>query len=116
MTGQRASSTRSTTLPGGVWADEQGPNHAGAVPIQEQRVFAARAVQKADARPGGYVTTPSSSPARNLTATKPRLLLMVCLMSFGSLPSAVDPDHPTSEEAAAIREKAAVYQAIFDAH
>ena len=40
-----------------VWADEQGRNQAGAVLIQEQRVFAARAVQKADARPGGYVAT-----------------------------------------------------------
>ena len=40
-----------------VWADEQGRNLAGAVLIQEQRIFAARAVQKADARPGGYVAT-----------------------------------------------------------
>jgi hypothetical protein len=34
-----------------VWEDEQGRN----LPIQDQRVFAARAVQKADTRPGGYV-------------------------------------------------------------
>jgi L-asparaginase len=40
-----------------VWAGEDGRNRAGAVLIQEQRVFAARAVQKADARPGGYVAT-----------------------------------------------------------
>jgi L-asparaginase len=40
-----------------VWADEDGRNRAGAVMIQEQRVFAARAVQKGDARPGGYVAT-----------------------------------------------------------
>jgi hypothetical protein len=40
-----------------VWADEEGRNLAGAVLIQEQRVFAARTVQKADARPGGYVAT-----------------------------------------------------------
>jgi L-asparaginase len=40
-----------------VWADDQGRNQAGAILIQEQRVFAARAVQKADARPGGYVAT-----------------------------------------------------------
>jgi L-asparaginase len=40
-----------------VWEDERGRNQAGAVLIQEQRVFAARAVQKADARPGGYVAT-----------------------------------------------------------
>jgi L-asparaginase len=41
----------------GVWADEQGRNLVGAVLIQEQRVFAARAVQKADARPGGCIAT-----------------------------------------------------------
>jgi hypothetical protein len=40
-----------------VWEDEQGRNCVGAVMIQEQRIFAARAVQKADARPGGYVAT-----------------------------------------------------------
>ena len=40
-----------------VWADDEGRNRAGAVLIQEQRVFAARDVQKADARPGGYVAT-----------------------------------------------------------
>jgi L-asparaginase len=40
-----------------VWEDEHGRDRAGAVLIQEQRVFAARAVQKADARPGGYVAT-----------------------------------------------------------
>jgi len=40
-----------------IWQDDQGRNQAGAVLIQEQRVFAARAVQKADARPGGYVAT-----------------------------------------------------------
>ncbi|HEY7244680.1 MAG TPA: asparaginase domain-containing protein [Xanthobacteraceae bacterium] len=40
-----------------VWADAQGRNRAGAVLIQEQQVFAARDVQKGDARPGGYVTT-----------------------------------------------------------
>jgi len=52
----------------------------------------------------------------NLTATKARLLLMACLMKFGSLPPAADPDHPTSAEAAAIRGKLAEYQAIFDTH
>ncbi|MEN3367191.1 MAG: L-asparaginase, partial [Burkholderiales bacterium] len=41
----------------GVWADDQGRNKAGAVLIQEQRVFAARAVMKIDARPGGYEAT-----------------------------------------------------------
>ena len=52
----------------------------------------------------------------NLTATKARLLLMACLMKFGSLPPAAEPDHPTSAEAAAIRDKVARYQAVFDTH
>jgi L-asparaginase len=40
-----------------VWADSDGRNRAGMVLIQDQRVFAAREVMKADARPGGYVAT-----------------------------------------------------------
>ena len=257
-----------------VWADDQGRNQAGAVLVQEQRVFAARAVQKADARPGGYVATgghggilgaaghdgppllhylpttrhtwrsevnlsrlpfevsgvrregsrietvsvaikgpdgtllhsaipkvaitkdanywddegavdlegqvdlvamighmlktaplagfvvegltpygrnisnarhhlmlravhsglpvvrvgrgntagfvavhdPSFIGGSNLTATKARLLLMACLMKFGSLPPAADPDHPTTAEAASIREKVAAYQIVFNSH
>jgi hypothetical protein len=38
-----------------IWADEQGKNRCGVVVIQEQQLFAAREVTKADARPGGYV-------------------------------------------------------------
>jgi L-asparaginase len=52
----------------------------------------------------------------NLAATKARLLLMACLMKLGSLPPAADPDHPSSAEAAAIGEKVALYQAVFDTH
>jgi hypothetical protein len=37
----------------------------------------------------------------NLTATKARLLLMACLMKFGSLPTAKDPMRPTPDERAA---------------
>ena len=40
-----------------VWADSEGRDRAGAVLIQEQQIFAAREVQKVDARPGGYVAT-----------------------------------------------------------
>jgi L-asparaginase len=40
-----------------VWADKDGRNAAGVVIIQEQQIFASRDVQKADARPGGYVAT-----------------------------------------------------------
>jgi len=53
---------------------------------------------------------------RNLTATKGRLLLMACLMKFGSLPPAKDPDNPTPAELDAIRAKVAKYQAVFDSH
>jgi len=40
-----------------VWADASGRDRAGVVLVQDQQIFAARDVQKADARPGGYVTT-----------------------------------------------------------
>ena len=40
-----------------AWADEAGRNRLGVVLVQEQRIFAARDVQKGDARPGGYVVT-----------------------------------------------------------
>lgn len=53
---------------------------------------------------------------RNLTATKARLLLMACLMRFGSLPPATNPDNPTEAELNAIRKKLADYQRVFDTH
>jgi len=37
------------------WADEQGRNRLGTVMIQDEQIFAARQVAKADARPGGYL-------------------------------------------------------------
>ena len=40
-----------------AWADEKGRDTIGAVVIQEKQIFTARDVQKADARPGGYVAT-----------------------------------------------------------
>ena len=39
----------------------------------------------------------------NLIATTARLLLMACLMKFGSLPAAKNPDKPTSQEMAATK-------------
>jgi hypothetical protein len=59
---------------------------------------------------------PSFISGSNLTATKARLLLMACLMKFGSLPPAADPDRPTTEESAAIRERVAAYQTVFNTH
>ena len=46
--------------------------------------------------------------------TKARLLLMACLMKFGSLPPAANPDQRTAEETAAVREKVATYQTVFN--
>lgn len=40
-----------------IWSDESGRNRLGAVLIQDQQIFAARDVQKADARPGGFIAT-----------------------------------------------------------
>lgn len=40
-----------------IWADESGKDCVGAVAILDEQIFAAREVQKADARPGGYIAT-----------------------------------------------------------
>ena len=52
----------------------------------------------------------------NLTATKARLLLMACLLKFGSLPAAADPGNPTGDDLNAIRTALAEYQQVFDTH
>ncbi|HXP94290.1 MAG TPA: asparaginase domain-containing protein [Candidatus Binatia bacterium] len=52
----------------------------------------------------------------NLTATKARILLLAALMKLGSLPPAVDADNPTSDERAATRRKAGLYQELFEHH
>jgi L-asparaginase/Glu-tRNA(Gln) amidotransferase subunit D len=52
----------------------------------------------------------------NLTSTKARLLLMACLMRFGALPAADDPDNPTAEEKAASARKVKEYQGVFHTH
>lgn len=66
----------------------------------------------------GFVPPPSAPfiGGRNLTATKARLLLMACLMKYGSLPAARDPDAPTSAEVDATRGHVARYQEVFDTH
>lgn len=40
-----------------IWADERGRDFIGGVVIQDEQIFAARDVQKVDARPGGYIAT-----------------------------------------------------------
>ena len=52
----------------------------------------------------------------NLTATKARLLLMACLMKFGSLPAVADPDRPSPSELEEIFTKLIQYQEVFDTH
>jgi len=52
----------------------------------------------------------------NLTAVKARLLLMACIMKFGMLPKAANPDAPTPEERAATMEALKPFQAVFDTH
>lgn len=59
---------------------------------------------------------PFSIAGMNLTATKARLLLMACLMKFGSLPIASDPDHPTPDEVAALKTALVAYQQVFNTH
>ena len=39
------------------WADDRGRNELGVVVIQAEQIFAARQIQKSDARPGGYIAT-----------------------------------------------------------
>jgi L-asparaginase len=52
----------------------------------------------------------------NLTATKARILLMLCIMKLGMLPPARDPLTPTKAEMKAVEEKLRCYQSIFDTH
>lgn len=52
----------------------------------------------------------------NLTAAKARVLLMACLLRFGTLPAAADPSAPTPEERAALRARLAEFQTVFDTH
>ena len=40
-----------------IWADEKGRDFVGGVAILDEQIFTARDVQKADARPGGYIAT-----------------------------------------------------------
>ena len=68
----------------------------------------------------GFTKPPSTTEliisGSNLTATKARLLLMACLMKFGSLPPVADLDRPTEDELKAIKTKLTQYQAVFDTH
>jgi L-asparaginase len=67
--------------------------------------------------PEGFADRPPNFiGGSNLTATKARLLLMACLMKFGSLPAAKNPDQPTPQERDATHAAIARYQQVFDTH
>ncbi len=65
---------------------------------------------------GFAVEMPPFIAGANLTVTKARLLLMACLLKFGTLPAAADPNRPTPAEAAATAKAVAAYQAVFNTH
>ncbi len=52
----------------------------------------------------------------NLTASKARILLMACMLKFGSMPVAANPESPTRAEKQAAQSLVARYQEIFDTH
>ncbi|HEY0947758.1 MAG TPA: asparaginase domain-containing protein [Opitutaceae bacterium] len=76
-------------------------------------------VQTARGNADGFMSANATNlriEGNNLTATKARMLLMACLLKFGALPPARDPAAPTPAELAALRDKIALYQAVFDTH
>jgi hypothetical protein len=52
----------------------------------------------------------------NLAAPKARLLLMACMMKFGSMPTARNPESPSHSERLAVQDLISKYQEIFDTH
>jgi len=59
---------------------------------------------------------PLAIAGSNLTSTKARLLLMACLMKFGGLPLAANPENPTQAEIEAVKAKMAEYKEVFETH
>ena len=53
---------------------------------------------------------------QNITSTKGMMLLMACILKFGALPPAKDPDHPTESELQKIKEKITLYQEVVNSH
>jgi hypothetical protein len=63
-----------------------------------------------------YRHGPVSIAGGNLSATKARLLLMACLLRFGGLPPARDPDAPTATEVRATEQALDRFREIFASH
>jgi hypothetical protein len=102
----------------------EGPSPYGRIQGRARRTILTRAVYSGipvalSGRGNTEGFSANSGPfigASNLSSTKARLLLMATLMKLGSLPSANDPDNPTSEERAATDQKLAEYRRIFRCH
>src|SRR5499427_4643258 len=109
MMGQRISSIPSNTLPPGFGrTSASNARHR----LLLRAVYSGLPVVRVGrGNTEGFVPldNPSFIGGSNLTATKVRLLLMACLMKFGALPPAANPDEPTAEERAAINERVAQY-------
>ncbi len=86
--------------------------------VMEKAIFSGMpVVQVGRGAPEGFSDGTSLFLAgSNLTATKARLLLMACMMRFGALPPAADPEKPSAAEKAAIEKVVANYQGVFDTH
>ncbi|NHE57022.1 asparaginase domain-containing protein [Cyclobacterium plantarum] len=52
----------------------------------------------------------------NTTSTKGRVLLMACILRYGTYPPAKDPLNPTAKELEAIKAKIKLYQEVFHTH
>jgi hypothetical protein len=85
--------------------------------LQRASFCGAPVVRVGRGTPEGFADRePLTIAGSNLTATKARLLLMACLMRFGSLPVAADPGAPTTAEIDAHSAAVARYQQVFDTH
>jgi L-asparaginase/Glu-tRNA(Gln) amidotransferase subunit D len=85
--------------------------------LREASFSGAPVVRVGRGYPEGFADPdPFMISGRNLTSTKARLLLMACLMKFGSLPPAADPANPTPSEMRALKEARKDYQDVFDTH
>lgn len=68
---------------------------------------------------GGFMDTNPDNlfiEGENTTSTKGRMLLMACILRFGTYPPAKDPSNPTEKEIEAIKEKIKLYQEVFHTH
>lgn len=85
--------------------------------LRQASFSGAPVVQVGRGYPEGFADPdPLTIAGMNLTSTKARLLLIACLMKFGSLPAAADPAHPTPNEIDALKACVAAYQHVFDTH